>query len=210
MPSRSNHILLSRERIAGRVAELAGEIAASWAAKPGDPEITLVPVMTGAFIFTADLIRHLPQQMRIHLIQVRSYPGTATTSQGVTLDPAKNDVPEDLTGRHVLLIDDILDSGRTMAAIRTELLQRGAAEVATCVLLRKPDACRDPEAKRFEVDHVAFDIPDAFVVGYGLDHDDHHRNLPDIEVLSAGGDADAGGSAASPEEVRVPAAGTAR
>ncbi|BAM04040.1 phosphoribosyltransferase [Phycisphaera mikurensis] len=206
MPSPEQRVLIPRERIAARVEALAGEVAAAWAGKPGDPEITLVPVMTGAFIFAADLIRHLPQKMRIHLIQVRSYPGTATTSQGVTLDPAKTNVPLDLTGRHVLVIDDILDSGRTMAAIKAELLERGAAEVSTCVLLRKPNQCRDAEAGTLEVDHVAFDIPDAFVVGYGLDHDDHHRNLPDIEVLLADG-APARADAAA---VRVPPAGEPR
>lgn len=204
MASRSHRVLLSRDRIAARVEALAGEIATAWERKEGEPEITLVPVMTGAFIFAADLIRHLPQQMRIHLVQIRSYPGTATTSQGVKLDPAKTNVPEDLTGRHVLVIDDILDSGRTMAAIKAELLSRGAADVATCVLLRKPNSCRAADAAEFDVDYVAFDIPEAFVVGYGLDHDDHHRNLPDIEVL------DTGAPAAEPGEVRVPAAGGRR
>ena len=206
MPARPHRVLLPREEIAARVEALAGEIAAAWAQKDGDPEVTLVPVMTGAFVFAADLIRHLPRPMRVHPVRARSYPGAATTSQGVTLDPAGADVPADLAGRHVLVVDDILDSGRTLAALRADLLGRGAACVSTCVLLRKPGACRDAAAGEGgrDADFVAFDVPDAFVVGYGLDHDGRFRNLPDVEVLDAGG-----GARAAAADARVPAAGGA-
>ena len=171
-------ILLTAEQIRERVAQVGEEILARW---DGETEITLVPIMTGGLIFAADLMRHLPRHMQIHLMSVSSYPGRATTSQGVKIDTALSGVPADLTGRHVLVVDDILDSGRTLAAVSAELKRRNPEVVQTCVLLRK----QRPEAMAFACDHVAFDIPDEFVVGYGLDYDGYYRNLPDIGVLSA-------------------------
>ncbi len=179
-----DRVLIRADDIAARVAALAAEVLHDWpdaldgGAEP--PEITPVPLMTGSFIFAADLIRHMPQMMQIHLMSVSSYPGTATTSQGVQIDRRKSNVPDDLTGRHVLVIDDILDSGSTLRAVTDDLRQRNPAALKTCVLLRK----QRPEALDFPVDHVAFDIPDAFVVGYGLDYNGYYRNLPDIGVLS--------------------------
>ncbi len=173
--------LVDRDAIARRVREVADEITADLAAQGHDGEVTLVPVLTGSIIFLADLIRCLPQRMQIHLISVSSYPGTATTSRGARIDAALNKVPADLTGQHVLLIDDILDSGGTLRAVTEELRRRCPAQLRTCVLLRK----QRPQAMAFPVDYVAFDIPDEFVVGYGLDYNDFYRNLPDISVLKA-------------------------
>ena len=170
-------ILLSAAQIRDRVADLGAEILARW---DGENEITLVPIMTGGLIFAADLMRCLPRHMQIHLMSVSSYPGRSTTSQGVKIDATLSGVPDDLTGRHVLVVDDILDSGRTLAAVSAELGKRNPAALQTCVLLRK----QRPEALAFSCDHVAFDIPDEFVVGYGLDYDGYYRNLPDIGVLS--------------------------
>ena len=175
-------ILIDRHRIDARVRELAAEITA--ALGPSEirnpkSEITLVPILTGSLIFLADLVRHLPLPMRIRLISVSSYPGDATTSRGPRLRDALTDLPASLAGQHVLVVDDILDTGQTLALVRAELARRAPASLRTCVLLRKDR----PDAHATPVDHVAFDIPDRFVVGYGLDHDGYHRNLPDIVEL---------------------------
>ncbi|MEM7577461.1 MAG: hypoxanthine phosphoribosyltransferase [Planctomycetota bacterium] len=181
-----DRVLLTADQIAARVAEMASEVLAGFQDDQGDtPEITPVPIMTGAFIFAADLIRQLPQKMQIHLMHASSYAGTATTTTAadpsqVKLDATLSNVPADLTGRHVLVLDDILDSGHTLAAVTAELKKRNPAGLKTCVLLRKQ---RDA-ALNFPIDHVAFDIPDEFVVGYGLDYDGYYRNLPHIGVLS--------------------------
>lgn len=172
-------ILIDRDRIAQRIRELADEISNDLADLDHDGEITLVPILTGSIIFVADMIRCLPQMMQIHLMSVSSYPGTATTSQGVKIQSALNTVPADLTGRVVLLMDDILDSGNTFRAVTAEINKRNPLALKTCTLLRK----QRPEAMAFPIDYVAFDIPDEFVVGYGLDYDDYYRNLPDIGVL---------------------------
>ena len=193
-------VLIGREAIARRVAELAEEIGQTLSqlgGPDGEAEVTLVPILTGSIIFVADLIRHLPIQMQIHLMSVSSYPGTSTTSQGVTMNHALSGVPDDLAGLHVLLIDDILDSGATMTAVRAELEARGPDTLHTAVLLRK----ERPDVVQPEVDFIAFDIPDAFVVGYGLDFDDYYRNLPEIGVLRddviARAQASAGGGASA-------------
>lgn len=181
-----DRVLLTADQIAARVKQLAPEVLAGFEEEPGStPEITPVPIMTGAFIFAADLIRQLPQKMQIHLMHASSYAGTATRTTAadpsqVKIDATLSNVPDDLTGRHVLVIDDILDSGHTLAAVTANLKQRNPAGLKTCVLLRKQrDAALD-----FPIDHVAFDIPDEFVVGYGLDYDGYYRNLPHIGVLS--------------------------
>jgi hypoxanthine phosphoribosyltransferase len=177
--------LLSADDIAQRLDELAQTIVADIEAATGlsDPEhphntLTIIPIMTGSIIFVADLVRRLPLRMRIYPMSASSYPGTATTSQGVTLS-SDSRVPDALTGQHVLLIDDILDSGSTLRAVTDELKQRDPATLHTCVLLRKQ---RD-QAMNFPIDYVAFDIPDEFVVGYGLDYNDQYRNVPQIVTL---------------------------
>lgn len=178
--------LLSANQIARRLDTLARQIttdieASTGLSDPGHPHntLTIVPIMTGSIIFVADLVRRLPLRMKIFPMSASSYPGTATDSQGVTLSASDDRVPKDLTGHHILLVDDILDSGSTLRAVTAELERRGPATLHTCVLLRKQ---RD-QAMACPVDYVAFDIPDAFVVGYGLDYDDQYRNLPEIVTL---------------------------
>ena len=178
--------LLTEQEIAKRLDELAAEIErdieqATGLSDPGHPHntLTVVPIMTGSFIFAADLLRRLPLRTKIYPMSASSYPGTATHSQGVSLSQTDDRVPRDLTGQHVLLIDDILDSGSTLRAVTAELNNRKPASLHTCVLLRKQ---RD-QAMSFPIDYVAFDIPDEFVVGYGLDYDDQYRNLPAICTL---------------------------
>lgn len=172
-------ILIDRQTIATRIEALAAEITADLEKEDHSGEITLVPILTGSIIFVADMIRCLPHRMQIHLMSVSSYPGTATTSQGVKIENALTNLPADLTGRYVLLMDDILDSGNTFRAVTAEINKRNPQALKTCTLLRK----ERPEAMAFPIDYVAFDIPDEFVVGYGLDYDDYYRNLPDIGVL---------------------------
>ena len=173
-------ILIDRETLAKRVREMAQQITKDFQPPVGEPlEITIVPILTGSFIFVADLIRDLPLRMQIRLISVSSYPGTATTSMPAKIGSDLDDLPQSLAGCHVLLVDDILDSGQTLKLVSKNLSQRGPASLKTCVLLRK----QRPQAMAQPVDYVAFDIPDEFVVGYGLDYDDYYRNLPDIVVL---------------------------
>jgi len=178
--------LLTPSQIADRLDDLARQIASDIEAVTGTSDhdnphntLTIIPIMTGSIIFVADLVRRLPLRMKIYPMSASSYPGTATTSQGVRLSTADDRVPKDLTGHHVLLIDDILDSGSTLRTVTAELQSRGPTTLHSCVLLRKQ---RD-QAMTTPIDYVAFDIPDEFVVGYGLDYDDQYRNLPEIATL---------------------------
>ena len=169
-------ILIDRAAIETRLDELAGQIIGDL---HGAGELTLIPILTGSIIFVSDLIRRLPLKMRIRVMSVTSYPGQATTSRGASVEAALTRVPEDLSGQHVLVIDDILDSGSTLRLAVDLLRARKPADLRTCVLLRK----QRPVAMAFPIDYVAFEIPDAFVVGYGLDYDDYYRNLPEICTL---------------------------
>lgn len=173
-----HRILITHEQIARRVRELAGQITADHASNgSAEPvELIIIPILTGAMIFAADLIRHLPMKMRIGLLTVSSYPGASTRSKGASL--LSQDLA-DVRGRNVLIVDDILDSGGTLALVRGRLEAQSPASLRTCVLLRKPT----PGAKRAAVDYVGFEIPNEFVVGYGLDFNNYYRNLPDIVTL---------------------------
>jgi hypoxanthine phosphoribosyltransferase len=124
----------------------------------------------------ADLIRHLPHRVRISLVTVTSYPGRSTQSRGAQIEGA---LPADLQGKHIIIVDDVLDSGGTIRLIRDAVEQRGPRSVRVCVLLRKSV----PAALSTPCDYVGFDIPDEFVVGYGLDYDNYYRNLPDVGTL---------------------------
>ena len=172
-------ILIYKETIAARVAEMARQITSdhSMPDQPDLSEVTFVPILTGAMIFAADLIRHIPIEMKIGLLTVSSYPGSALRTQG---SQVLGKQLGDIKGRHVMLLDDILDSGGTLKLVVPMLQELGAASVKTAVLLRK-----DREAaKEFHADYVGFEIPDEFVVGYGLDYNNYYRNLPDICVLT--------------------------
>jgi hypoxanthine phosphoribosyltransferase len=187
MPSFS-HDLIAKDAIAKRVRELGAQIAADLDGAlredarrphaPGEPppHVTLIAVMTGAMVFVADLIREMPLQLRIELVAVSSYPGTSMESKGVRMKTA---LPDNLAGAHVLLIDDILDSGHTLHTLHALIRAKQPASLRTCVLLRKPGKAQPPVS----VDYVGFDIPDEFVVGYGLDYDGLYRNHPAVAVL---------------------------
>jgi len=176
-PLRPAEVVVPAQAIATRMPELAAEIVRAYG--DGAEGIVIVPVMTGAFIFAADLVRCLPNRVRVDVATVRSY-GRGTVSQG----PRIEGVMPGVQGRHVLLVDDILDSGRTLAFLRQDMAQRGAASVRACVLLRK----RRPLAMATPCEFVGFDIDDLFVAGYGLDHDGWFRNLPDVVSLRQPGE----------------------
>ncbi len=165
-------ILIPADKIRQRVGELASQVAADYAGRP----VTIVGVLTGCLMFLADLVRHLDLPLRIGLIQASSYRGERTTPGDLHIDPA---LLPDVRGRHILLLDDILDTGRTLAALCEHLRRVGVASLKVGVLLRKVGRQVVP----FEPDYCGFEIPDAFVVGYGLDYNDEHRHLPDILIL---------------------------
>lgn len=177
-------VLIDRGRIAARVHELAAaisadlekELGADLHAPDGEDRVVFVPIMTGAMIFTADLVRELPIRLSLGLVAVSSYPGESMTSKGAHL---ASDLPRDLAGKHVVIIDDILDSGQTLALLVEAIRGQGAASVRTCVLLAK----QVERVVDVKPDYVGFEIPDAFVVGYGLDYNGYYRNYPEIATL---------------------------
>jgi hypoxanthine phosphoribosyltransferase len=169
-----DRILLHHDQIAERVRELATEIAAVYDAR--EPSLTLVPILSGSIIFLADLIRELPLKMKIALVQVSAYPGRAVEA---TEPQTVIELTGDVRGRDVLIVDDILDSGRTLRRVREMIAEHQPATVRTAVLLRKTNKAQAD----VRADFVGFDIDDLFVVGYGLDFGDHYRNYPHIGVL---------------------------
>jgi hypoxanthine phosphoribosyltransferase len=166
-------VLIQRKALAARVKALAGEIAG----KCGSDSLTVVPVLSGAMIFTADLIRELPLKMKINLINVSSYAGETTDGEDPKILHA---LTADLSRRPVLIVDDILDTGRTLARVVEYVRGFEPADLRTVVLLRKK---RRRAASALKPDFVGFDVPDKFVVGYGLDYNGLYRNLPEIAVL---------------------------
>ncbi|MDP6986989.1 MAG: phosphoribosyltransferase family protein [Phycisphaerales bacterium] len=179
MYSRIDRILIDRDSIADRVEQLGSHLVADLGSVADQSRLMVVPVMTGSLFFTADLMRHLPLAFRIQPVTVSSYPGASTTSQGIK---ETSRMPEGIEGMTVLVVDDILDSGRTLEHLRVSMLNAGAADVRFCVLLRKDV----PRVVEVECHYVGFDIPDSFVVGYGLDYDGLYRNVPDIAVMKGG------------------------
>lgn len=177
-------MLIARERIAVRVAEMGRQIAAdlraeiTTASPSQPPRVVMVPILTGAMVFVADLIRHMDVQMSLRPITVSSYPGTATTTQGANI---RGELPTDLRGAHVILVDDILDSGRTLGLLRRVMTAQAPASLRIAVLLTKSKHTgRDEDVA---VEYSGFTIEDEFVVGYGLDYDGYYRNLPEIVTL---------------------------
>jgi len=169
-------ILIPAERIQQRVGELAREIAADYRQQP----VTIVGVLTGSLMFLADLVRRLDLPLRIGLIQASSYRGPTTKPGTLHVGP---ELLPDVCGRHVLLLDDILDTGQTLGHLVTHLRGLQVASLHVAVLLRKKGRQQVP----IEPDYCGFDIPDAFVVGYGLDYNDEYRHLPYIAVLPGDG-----------------------
>jgi len=176
-----HRVLIGRERIATRVTQIGRAIAQDLAGEPESARVVLVPILTGAMVFVADLIRHIPLKMSIRPVTLSSYPGQATESQGVTL---RGEIPTDLSGAHVIVIDDILDSGRTLGLLKRMIIAQRPASVRLCVLLNKRK--KSGREEDVSVDYAGFEIDDEFVVGYGLDYDGYFRNLPDIVTIRTG------------------------
>lgn len=168
-------VLITADQIRTRVDELAADIRAAYAGKP----FTVVGILTGSMVFLADLIRRIDLPLQIGLVSASSYRGTATSPGTLVV---RDELLPDVRGRHLLVLDDILDTGQTITRLNDHLLAKGAASVKTCVLLRKIGRQRVP----FEPDYCGFPIPDKFVIGYGLDFNDEYRHLPFIGVLPDG------------------------
>ncbi len=166
-------ILITSDQLSQRIAELAAQIDADYA----DRELLLVGVLKGAVMVMADLARamHLPAQM--DWMAISSY-GSGTKSSGVVR--ILKDLDTDISGRHVLVVEDIVDSGLTLSWLLGNLRSRGPASLQVCVLLRKPAAAR----MNVDVAYTGFEIDDSFVVGYGLDYAEQYRNLPFVGTLA--------------------------
>ena len=166
-------ILIEEEQIHGRLAELCRRIEADYAGK----DLLLVGVLKGAVMVMADLARELKHPIAMDWMAVSSY-GSGTQSSGVVR--ILKDLDTDLHGRNVLIVEDIIDSGLTLSWLIANLKSRQPESVEICALLRKPDAAR----VEIDVKYLGFDIPNQFVVGYGLDYAEKYRNLKDIGVLA--------------------------
>jgi len=176
-------ILIPPERIAERVRQMGAQVAQDLERELGPLDdtaehVVFVPILTGSIVFVADLIRQLPLKLSLEMVAVSSYPGKSIESKGVAL---RGQLPANLRGKHVIVIDDILDSGQTLDVIGRLIQEQCPASLRLCVLLRKPGKAKID----VKVDYVGFDIPDEFVVGYGLDYDGFYRNYPAIATLRA-------------------------
>ena len=173
VPGVLEHVLLSEEQIQTRIAELAEQIAHDYRESPP----MLIGVLKGAVMVMADLSRALPMSVEMDFMAVSSY-GSGTTSSGVVR--ILKDLDADISGRHVLIVEDILDSGLTLKWLLRNLASRGPASLEVCTLLRKPEAVKVDIRPRY----VGFDIPNEFVVGYGLDYAGQFRNLRAVGTLA--------------------------
>jgi hypoxanthine phosphoribosyltransferase len=170
------NVLVTAQQIKDRTAELASKIATDYADLTAHNDLLLIGVLKGAVMFMTDLARSLPIPVQLEVMAVSSY-GSATSSSGVVR--ILKDLDKDITGRHVLIVEDIIDSGLTLSWLLKNLATRNPASLEVCTLLRKPDAVKVDVAVRY----VGFDIPNEFVVGYGLDYAERYRDLPCIATL---------------------------
>lgn len=173
----AGELLVASKEIEEKVRELGGRITEDYRGE----SLLLVGILRGAVVFLSDLMRHLELPCEIDFIEVSSY-GAGTTTSGVVR--ILKDLREDITGRHVLVIEDIIDTGLTLAYLRRTLLARGPASLEICTLLSKPSR-RQVE---IEVKYLGFEVPDEFVVGYGIDYAGYYRNLRDIRALKQAAD----------------------
>ncbi|MFD4368876.1 hypoxanthine phosphoribosyltransferase [Rhodococcus sp. NPDC058521] len=169
-------VLISEEQIRQRTAELAEEVASRYPAGAPEGDLLLVGVLKGAIFFMTDFARALPIPTQMEFMAVSSY-GSSTSSSGVVR--ILKDLDKDIAGRHVLIVEDIIDSGLTLSWLMRNLSTRNPASLDVITLLRKPDAVKVD----INVDNVGFDIPNEFVVGYGLDYAERYRDLPYIGTL---------------------------
>ena len=165
-------ILFTREEVTARIRDLAAQIPRDYQGK--SPAV--IGILRGSFIFMADLVRELNLPLTLDFMSASSY-GSGTVSSGLV--DIKLDTSEPITGRDVLLVEDILDTGNTLSKLVAELKKRNPASIKLCVLLDKPDRRTQP----IQADYVGFEVPNVFVVGYGLDYNEHYRNLPYVGIL---------------------------
>lgn len=167
-------VLIGPDRLRRRVAQLGARITADYSGR----EVVVVALLNGTLVFLADLIRKMEFPFRIETLRVSSYSGGTAAPTPRLAD----ELPRELRGRHVLIVDDILDTGRTLVAVTRRLRTFRPASLRTCVLLDKAV----PRSEDILPDYVGFRVPDVFVVGYGLDFDERHRNLPFVAELKRG------------------------
>ena len=165
-------VLIPHEQIQARVAELGAQISADYSGK----DLTVIGILKGSVLFMADLIRAISMPLAIDFMAVTSYGASTTSSGNVRI---LKDLDSSITGRHLLIVEDILDSGLTMQYLLNNLASRGAASLRVCTLLDKPER----RLTDVRADYTGFAVPNEFVVGYGLDYNQMYRNLPDIGVL---------------------------
>ena len=166
-------IFLTEEEVGERISEVAAKISEDYAGK----EVHLVCILKGSVFFTCELAKRITVPVTIDFMSVSSY-GSDTKSSGVVR--MVKDLDEPLEGKHVIVVEDIIDSGRTLSYLLENLSRRNPASLRLCTLLDKPER----RVKPVEVDYTCFNIPDEFVVGYGLDYAQKYRNLPFIGILS--------------------------
>ena len=166
-------ILISSDQLQQRVAELGRQIAADYAESP---DLLLVGVLKGSVMFLVDLARAIDLPLAIDFMAISSY-GQSTVSSGVVR--VLKDLDTDISGRHVLIVEDIIDSGLTLEYLTDQLQRRSPASLRICALLNKPER----RTSNVTIDYLGFDIPNEFAVGYGLDYAERYRNLPYIGVL---------------------------
>jgi hypoxanthine phosphoribosyltransferase len=175
-PGDIKSVLLSEEQIHARTAELAANVAIDYADNLGGEDLLLVTVLKGAVMFVTDLARAIPLPTQLEFMAVSSY-GSSTSSSGVVR--ILKDLDRDIHDRDVLIVEDIVDSGLTLSWLLRNLATRHPKSLRVCTLLRKPEAVRAD----VEISYVGFDIPNEFVVGYGLDYAERYRDLPYIGTL---------------------------
>jgi hypoxanthine phosphoribosyltransferase len=168
--------LISADAIAARVAELGAQITRDYAAHAGS-EVVVIAVLKGSVIFLADLVRHIAAPIYVDFIGISSY-GDATVSSGVV--QITQDLSRPIEGKHVIVVEDIVDTGHTVHYLLENLRTRRPASVRLCSLLHKPDRAERPVT----IDYLGFTIPNKFVVGYGLDIAQQYRNLPFIGYVA--------------------------
>ena len=165
-------VLITEEEIKSRVFELGKQISEDF----GGEDIVVIGLLKGCFMFIADLMRAIDSHVEVDFMAVSSY-GSGTVSSGEI--KVKKDYSIDIEGKNVLVIDDILDTGRTLAFVKDYLSVKSPKSIKICTLLDKPDR----RTSKVNVDYIGFSVPDQFVVGYGLDYDEKYMNLPFIGVL---------------------------
>ena len=165
-------ILITESKLKERIIELGKEISIDYKGK----DILAIGILKGSVIFMADLIRNIESNVSIDFMIVSSYGNSSTTCGKITI---KKDLDTDIKGKHVLIVEDIIDSGVTLSKLKEELLKREPESLKICTLLNKPER----RTAEIDVDYIGFDTPNEFIIGYGLDYAEKYRELPYIGVL---------------------------